>query len=128
MRRAATFAVSLLLLAGCGGGEEDDAPSPPAAASPAATSEPSEASSQPTTVDIEDFDFKPKDITVSAGDEVTWVNADASNHNVVFDDDAQEGIPNLREDQEDSVTFKSAGSFAYVCSYHPGMEGTVVVE
>ena len=127
MRRAVLAAVSLVLLAGCGGEDEAGGGAPPAAASPAATPEP-EASGQSTAVAIEDFTFTPEEITVSSGEEVAWANADAANHNVVFDDDAQKGITNLREGQEDSVKFSKTGSFSYVCSYHPGMKGTVVVE
>ena len=119
MRRPA-LVLCLLAFAGCGGGEESEPGAPAAAAS----AEPSMAA----TVAIKGFTFEPGEITVSAGDEVTWSNEDASNHNVVFDDKAQKGIPNIREGQKGTATFREAGSFSYVCSYHPGMEGTVVVE
>jgi len=118
--RRAALVLGVLALAGCGGDQEAESEGRPAAASPQAE--------MATTVAIKDFTYKPGEITVSAGDEVTWSNADASNHNVVFDDDSQESIPNLREGEKASVAFKKSGSFAYVCTYHPGMEGRVVVQ
>ena len=119
MPRAALILCLLAFAAGCGGDEEPEAEAQPAA---------SPAAAEQATVAIEEFTFVPGDITVSAGAKVTWSNADASNHNVVFDDEAQKGIPNIREGQKGTATFSEAGSFSYVCSYHPGMEGTVVVE
>ena len=80
------------------------------------------------TVTIEDFDFRPGELTVSVGDKVTWSNVDSSNHNVIFDGDAAENIDNLSQKQKGTVTFSKAGTFEYVCSYHPGMEGSVVVQ
>ncbi len=121
--RAVLMISALLFVAGCGGDDESEGGAPPPS-SPAAveTQAPEQASggdSGATAVEIKDFDFQPGDLTVKAGDEVTWTNVDSANHNVIFDGDAAENIDNLRQDQKGSVTFEQAGTFKYVCSYHP---------
>lgn len=124
MRLASLLLCSLALLAaGCGGDDE---------AEPAATPEPAAETAAPggdgVVNTIKDFEFDPVETKVTAGGEVEWTNEDTANHNVIFDGDKAENIDNLRQGQSGKVTFADAGEYAYVCSYHPGMEGTVVVE
>ena len=130
MRRAALAVPLLFILAGCGGDGDGGTAAPPSVSTPkpAASTPAPAASSGAATVDIQGFTFKPGEITVAPGDKVTFLNEDAANHNVVFETNTQSGIPNLRDGQKGTVTFSDAGSFTYVCSYHPGMEGTVVVK
>lgn len=59
---------------------------------------------------------------VSIGDEVTWRNDDAWQHNIVTT--AFDGTENL---STHSVTFDRAGVYPYVCTIHHGMVGAVVV-
>jgi len=78
-------------------------------------------------VKIDNFTFNPKQVTVKAGDTVTWVNHDDIPHTVtsktlVFRSKA------LDSDDKFSFTFTALGSFDYFCSLHPMMTGTIVVE
>ena len=78
-------------------------------------------------VKIDNFVFNPQQITVHAGDTVTWVNHDDIPHTVtsktlVFRSKA------LDTDDKFSFTFTAPGSFPYFCSLHPHMTGTIVVE
>jgi len=78
-------------------------------------------------VKIDNFTFNPKQVTVKAGDTVTWVNHDDIPHTVtsktfVFRSKA------LDSDDKFSFTFTAPGSFDYFCSLHPMMTGTIVVE
>ena len=78
-------------------------------------------------VKIGNFTFNPKQVTVKAGDTVTWVNNDDIPHTVtsktlVFRSKA------LDSDDKFSFTFTAPGSFDYFCSLHPMMTGTIVVE
>ena len=78
-------------------------------------------------VKIDNFSFNPKQVTVKAGDTVTWVNHDDIPHTVmsktmVFRSKA------LDSDDKFSFTFTAPGSFDYFCSLHPMMTGTIVVE
>jgi plastocyanin len=77
------------------------------------------------TVTIDGFAFSPGTVTVSEGEAVTWSNADGAAHTASGD-----GFDTERLDpgQSATVTFPSAGTFAYVCAIHPQMRGTVVVE
>jgi plastocyanin len=84
-----------------------------------------EAPAGGTTVTVENFEFNPETVTVSAGDSVTWTFQDAAPHNV-----SGEGFEsdNLSDGEEFSHTFDEAGTFEYVCTLHPGMAGTVEVQ
>ncbi len=77
---------------------------------------------------MKDIKFAPATVTVKAGDTVTWVNDDSVGHDVTADD-FKSGKPG---DIQGGGTFKhkfaAAGTFDYVCSVHPGMEGSVVVK
>ncbi len=76
-------------------------------------------------VTISGFAFSPGTVTVSVGDTVTWTNNDGVGHTATgdgFDTGTISGGATA------SVTFDTAGTFAYHCSIHPQMNGTVVVE
>jgi plastocyanin len=76
------------------------------------------------TVTIDATSYSPKTLTVRAGDTIVWVNKDLLTHTVT----AKTG----RFDSGDIATGKSwtytveaEGLFAYVCTYHPTMKGTL---
>jgi len=78
-------------------------------------------------VKIDNFTFHPQQVTVKAGDTVTWVNHDDIPHTVtsktmLFRSKA------LDSDDKFSFTFTTPGSFPYFCALHPHMTGTIVVE
>jgi plastocyanin len=78
-------------------------------------------------VKIDNFTFNPQQITVKAGDTVTWVNHDDIPHTVTsktmtFRSKAMD------TDDKFSFTFATPGKFDYFCSLHPHMTGTIVVE
>jgi len=70
--------------------------------------------------------FEPKEITVTAGSTVTWLNDDGSNHNVAFSDQ-QSG--RLRKGASWSRVFTAPGEYPYQCSIHgASMSGKVIVK
>ena len=79
---------------------------------------------------ISNFNFYPSVITIKKGATVTWTNMDPAVHDVVSTDGKLSKFKSDRLNTGDkySFTFESAGSFAYFCSIHPAMTGTVVVE
>ena len=80
-----------------------------------------------TGVTIKDFDFGPATVTVNVGDTVTWTNQGPTGHSATANDGAFDtGI--LDAGQSASHTFDTAGTFAYICTPHPFMKGTVVVQ
>lgn len=68
--------------------------------------------------------FGPRTVTVRVGGTVTWTNNDDEAHTATGD-----GFDsgNLNPGQTYSQTFRSAGTYDYVCSYHPDMTGAVRV-
>ena len=132
-RRLLAVAAGALVVAGCGSSSEPESsgstsskPAPAKTEAPKASS--GGAAAETAKATIKDFTFGPETVTVKAGGSVTWTNKDSANHNVAFDDKSVKGIGNLREGQNGKVSFAKAGTYAYVCTYHPGMEGKVIVK
>jgi plastocyanin len=73
------------------------------------------------------FDFSPMSVTVKAGESVTWKNLDGEPHTVTSADGL---FRSGALDQNDSFTFKfdKPGTYKYVCSIHPWMKASVVVQ
>jgi plastocyanin len=80
-----------------------------------------------TQVKIDNFTFNPQTITVKAGTTVVWTNADDIPHTVTSTTQAFKSKA-LDTDDKFSFTFTTPGSYAYFCSLHPHMTGTIVVE
>jgi len=78
------------------------------------------------TVQVTKNGFTPQSSTISAGDTVTWHNADTADHQVVADDGSF-ASPVLHSDQSYSHVFNNAGTFKYHDSYAKTHTGTIVV-
>jgi plastocyanin len=77
------------------------------------------------TVVIQNFSFAPSLTTINVGESITWHNLDAFNHTATSDTGAFDtAIPAAGNK---TIPFSVAGSYAYHCSIHPTMKGTVVV-
>ena len=83
----------------------------------------------PPTVDvkIDNFSFAPATLTVKAGTQITWTNADDIPHTVVSDDQSFKSKV-LDTDEKFTFTASKPGTYPYFCSIHPKMTGKVVVE
>lgn len=77
-------------------------------------------------VTIKAFAYGPKDITVTAGTTVTWINKDPEPHTVV-DKDGKFRSSALDTDDSYSFTFTEPGTYTVFCSLHPQMTGKVTV-
>jgi LPXTG-motif cell wall-anchored protein len=77
-------------------------------------------------VTISDFAFHPGATTVHVGDTISWTNEDAASHTATADDGSFD-TGALGRGASGAHTFASAGTFAYHCSIHPSMRGTVTV-
>ncbi|MEE3506878.1 MULTISPECIES: cupredoxin domain-containing protein [unclassified Pseudomonas] len=81
---------------------------------------------QDIQIDIKEFMYSPKELTVAVGTKVTWVNDDQVPHTVaevnkVFRSGA------LDTGDSFSYTFLIPGTFEYFCVLHPQMIGRVRV-
>ena len=79
------------------------------------------------TVIIENMRFSPDELVVKRGDRVVWINKDLFPHTATADAKAFDSgdIP-----VEKSWTYIAAapGHYAYQCTFHPGMKGTLIVQ
>jgi outer membrane protein OmpA-like peptidoglycan-associated protein/plastocyanin len=71
------------------------------------------------------YAFSPPRIVIARGGTVTWTNNDPMAHTVTFNDTDSGPV---RHGASYSRTFDKSGEYAYHCSIHPGMSGTVVVQ
>jgi len=79
------------------------------------------------SVTIADFQFTPAQITISQGDTVTWTNNGPTAHSATATGGSFDtGI--FPAGQSRSHTFNEAGTFSYICTPHPNMHGTIVVQ
>jgi plastocyanin len=123
MRRLTTslfIVLTLITVAACSNSGSSAAPTAATSQAPAA---PAGAAS---AVEIKDFAFNPATATVSAGSKVTWTNSDTTAHTVTFDDGSGDS-GNLAPGSTFDHAFATAGSFAYHCTIHSQMHGTVTV-
>lgn len=85
-----------------------------------------------TVIAIKNFAFSPSQVSVHTGDKVTWANCDTGNpdHTTTSDTGVWDS-PLLSPGPPATIfsfTFNQAGTFAFHCSVHPFMQGTVVVQ
>src|SRR3954454_8880315 len=86
------------------------------------------ASTGGNSVTIQGFAFHPASLTVKVGDKVTFTNEDGTPHTATSNPSGAIDSPNLNKGQSYTVTFTKAGTYHYICSIHPNMMGTVVVQ
>lgn len=78
------------------------------------------------TVSIVNFTFAPAEVTIAAGETVSWSNDDGAPHGLAYSDGAQ-GANLLLPGAKFARTFDQPGRYDYVCAVHPYMSGKVVV-
>jgi plastocyanin len=85
------------------------------------------AAQDANVVMIDNFTFAPKELTVTAGTTVKWINRDDIPHTVV-EKKLSFRSKALDTDGTYSYTFASAGTFDYFCGLHPHMVGKIIVK
>ncbi len=79
------------------------------------------------SVTISDFQFGPASVTVNVGDTVSWTNQGPTAHSATATGGSFDtGI--FAKGGTRSATFNTAGTFSYICTPHPFMKGTVIVQ
>ena len=127
-RRAAGLLALLtaLPIAACGGGSSSsgDSTDPGVAAAGPATA-------QTITIDsTDDLDFVPEVVSAKVGTlTITLGNSGQISHNLVFDDGSLPPIGTVTGGKQLSTTytFDKPGTYTFVCTFHNGMDGKVVV-
>jgi plastocyanin len=75
---------------------------------------------------IKGFAFQPDVLKVEVGAKVTWTNDDTVAHTVTADTNSF-ASGNLQPGGSFSFKFTRPGTYAYHCSIHPSMHGSIVV-
>lgn len=78
-------------------------------------------------VSMTDNEFGPGTITVKKGATVTWTNNGDLPHTVTSESAAGPKSETIQPDETYSFTFNEVGTFDYICEFHPGMTGKVIV-
>ena len=100
------------LIAGCGGGYGES------------VGQPAAATSAKKIVGMTGSAFAPQTLDAKVGDTISFVNKDEIAHNATGD-----GIDSGTIAGGATFDFKAAkaGTISYVCTFHPGMTGTINV-
>lgn len=129
--RLLTSLIACAALAGCGSsGSSSSSSSTPAAApttSTAASSSASSSSSGAVQIKAANFAFSPTTVTVKKGQKVTWTNGDPAPHNVTSSDGTLKS-PDFQQGKSFTWTANKTGTFKYICTIHPNMKATLVVQ
>ncbi len=72
--------------------------------------------------------FNPSSKTVSVGTTITWKNKDSSSHTVTSNSGSELNSGTVSGGGTYTHTFSTAGTFSYHCTFHSGMNGTVIVQ
>ena len=124
-RSTALLAALALAVAACGGGGGADR----AADSTVEAEGPADAQTA-TVVSNDRKRYDPGIVEARVGRlELTHRNAGVVPHNLVFDDEALGAIDTVTEGESKSITltFSEPGTYDFVCTFHSGQTGQVVV-
>jgi len=91
----------------------------------ATTTTPVVATTSQVAVGVADFKFSSPDVRVPVGGSVVWTNNDSQPHTATSAGAFDAGA--IEPGKSATVPFPSAGTFRYICSFHPFMTGTVTV-
>jgi amicyanin len=127
----ACFALGLVA-AGCGGDDDDNGDSGGGGAGQ--TEQPADGGGDGgTQVSMQNVQFSPKDVTVDAGEAITFTNEEAIPHDVhktsgPGQDFASGPSGGMQEGDTFELTLDQPGKYEYVCDVHaPGMAGSITV-
>jgi plastocyanin len=70
--------------------------------------------------------FAPEEARVHVGDVVEWENQDIVAHTATATEKSWN--INLLPGKRGQTTMQAAGTFSYICRYHPNMTGKIIVE
>jgi plastocyanin len=124
------FVISTIA-AGCGGssygGGDDSAAAQAAKATETAQAPADKPVGTPAVVNLKNTAFQPRDIQVKVGEKITFENDDSFAHTVTATKGAKFDSGSLDGGKTFEFTADKAGKISYVCTFHPGMAGTITV-
>jgi plastocyanin len=79
------------------------------------------------TVVIENMQFSPAELRVQRGERIVWVNKDLFPHTVTAVSHAFDS-GSIAANSSWTYVARKAGEYAYGCTFHPTMKGTLKVQ
>ncbi|HEY4518571.1 MAG TPA: cupredoxin family copper-binding protein [Candidatus Paceibacterota bacterium] len=79
------------------------------------------------TVNISGFAFASASLQIKKGDSVIWVNQDSAPHTATAVASTFDTGTLSNGQSSAAVKFSSAGTYSYICAFHPSMKGTITV-
>jgi plastocyanin len=122
----AALAAVATFAAGCGAFDMDEMHARMHRPGDLASQTPLLSEAEEVTVEIVEYDFSPRDLTIKVGTQVTWINRDNVPHDATANDAWGTGI--LKMDEGTSISLDEPGTYNYICTVHPYMTGTLTVK
>jgi plastocyanin len=119
MRLALTALLLALAIVACGGDDGGGGEQPTASG---------ECPSGAVVIRMVDIKFDPEEATASVGQEICWPNEDEIEHNAVAESGADFESELYGKGETFTTTVEEPGRVEYVCTVHPGMDGTIDVQ
>ena len=92
-----------------------------------ASAGPTSVNDSQVTIDIQGYAYRPSNISVPRGAQVTWLNDDNQDHTATGKDDASWDTQIIHNGLSKTIELDSPGTFTYYCTIHPYMVGTLTV-
>lgn len=89
------------------------------------------ASTKTVTIEIRSFKFQPATVTVNQGDTVEWKNDDIVPHTATADANAEKPVfdsGSIATGAAWHFVARNKGTYSYTCTFHPNMEGKLIVQ
>ena len=121
--------------AGCGSSNNDSSSSSSSSAAQPAAADTSSTESTSSTasgsgeieIKLQNIAFSPNNVTAKVGQTIKWSNEDSVQHDVTAKSGATFKSDLFGKGQDFTTKLTKAGTIKYVCTVHPGMEGTITV-
>jgi len=78
-----------------------------------------------TAIDIKSFQYSPNPIVVKAGAAITVTNSDGTTHTLTSDQNGKFDTGDLDGGAKKTITIDAPGKYAYHCTIHNYMTGTI---
>lgn len=117
---ATALCAGALLAAGCGSSSTSNSSGSSGGSTPV-------SSGNTLAVKMSQIMFSPKTVNAKVGQTVTWTNEDSTAHNVTAQGGASFKSADFGQGKSYSYKLVTPGTIKYVCTIHPGMEGTLTV-
>jgi plastocyanin len=117
-----------LVAAGCGSSNNSSSNSSSSTSTSTKAPATKSSSGNEVVIKMQNIQFDPKAVTVKLGQKIKWVNEDSVAHNVTSTSGETIKSSTFGHGGTFEFTPKKAGEIKYVCTIHPGMDGTLTVQ